>query len=76
MPLEEGERPTAVTVAALVALFLALANLVLWAVGTDVRGSTTSPVGVIIFADHAAGRLGHVAARSIWSSWASRPCSP
>jgi len=50
VPLEEGERPTAVTVAALVALFLALANLVLWAVGTDVRGSTTSPVGVIIFA--------------------------
>lgn len=49
-PLGEGERPGAVTAAAIVALVLALANLILWAVGTDVRGSTTSPVGVIIFA--------------------------
>lgn len=50
VPLDEGERPGAVTAAAIVALVLALANLILWAVGTDVRGSTTSPVGVIVFA--------------------------
>lgn len=49
-PLAEGERPGAVTAAAIVALLLALSNLVLWAAGTDVRGSSASPVGVIVFA--------------------------
>jgi len=49
-PLDEGERPGAVTVAAVVALLLAVSNLVLWALGTDVRGEGASPVGVIVFA--------------------------
>jgi len=49
-PLDEGERPGAVTVAAVVALILAVSNLVLWALGTDVRGEGASPVGVIVFA--------------------------
>jgi hypothetical protein len=49
-PLGDGERPGAVTVAAVVALLLAISNLVLWALGTDVRGSSASPVGVIVFA--------------------------
>jgi len=49
-PLEPGERPRAVTVAAVAAAVLALANLVLLATGWDVGGRDPSPLGAIVFA--------------------------
>jgi cation transport ATPase len=49
VPLEEGERPTAVTVAAALALLLALANLVLAAAGYKIQGHKTAWPGVIVF---------------------------
>ena len=41
VPLREGERPTAVTVGAIVALILGLSTLVLYAAGTGLRGGGT-----------------------------------
>jgi hypothetical protein len=49
-PLPPGERPPAVTVAAFVAVALAVANVALWAAGVEVRGQRTSAVGVGAFA--------------------------
>ena len=49
-PLDPGERPTAVTVAAAVAAALGVANVVLYAVGVDVRGKEPGLVGVLLFA--------------------------
>jgi len=49
-PLQKGERPAAVTVAAIVAAALALANLGLFLAGVKVRGQDTQPAGVILFA--------------------------
>ncbi len=49
-PLREGQRPGAVTVAAIVAAALAVANLVLFLAGVKVRGQNTQPGGVILFA--------------------------
>jgi hypothetical protein len=49
-PLEPGERPAAVTVAAFVAVGLAVTNVALWAAGVDVRGQRTTAVGVAAFA--------------------------
>jgi hypothetical protein len=49
-PLASGERPGAVTVAAFVAVALAIANVALWAAGVEVRGQHTSAVGVVAFA--------------------------
>jgi hypothetical protein len=49
-PLPPGERPLAVTVAAFVAVALAVANVALWAAGVEVRGQRTSAVGVGAFA--------------------------
>jgi len=48
-PLAPGERPTAVTVAAIVAAVLALANLGLYAGGYELRDEDTSAGGVIVF---------------------------
>jgi hypothetical protein len=45
-PLAPGERPVAVTVAAVVATVLAVGNLALFAAGVRVRGSST--VGVLL----------------------------
>jgi hypothetical protein len=48
-PLAPGERPLAVTIAAIVAAALALANVVLWAVGWKVDGKTPPVIGSIAF---------------------------
>jgi hypothetical protein len=45
-PLEKGERPTAVTVGAVLALVLALANFGAWAAGLEVQGDRPSIAGV------------------------------
>jgi hypothetical protein len=49
VPLEEGERPRAVTAAALYALFLALAQIVVVATGHDLGGSQSEIVGPALF---------------------------
>ena len=50
-PLGEGERPLAVTVAGIVALVLAVGNLVLgYLAGLEIQGEKASPVGVGLFA--------------------------
>ena len=48
-PLEEGERPTAVTVGALVAVGLVVANIVVYAAGWTIRGSRPALAGFIVF---------------------------
>jgi hypothetical protein len=48
-PLAPGERPAAITVAAVVAGLIGLANVVLWAVGYEVRGNDQSAAGVLVF---------------------------
>ncbi len=66
-PLREGERPGAVTVAAIVAAALAVANLGLFLAGVKVRGQNTQAGGVILFA-----ALMLVAAGGMWRAryWA------
>lgn len=49
-PLAEGERPGAVTAAAVISVLLAAGNLVLLAIGTKVRGGTATPLGGVLFA--------------------------
>lgn len=49
-PLGPDERPGAVTVAAVIAVVLAIANLILLALGTKVRGGSATPVGGVLFA--------------------------
>jgi hypothetical protein len=49
-PLHAGERPAAVTVAAAVAAALGVANVVLYAAGTEVQGKGPNAGGVIAFA--------------------------
>jgi hypothetical protein len=48
-PLEAGERPAAVTVGAIVALFLALANFGAWLAGLEVQGDRPSVAGVVAY---------------------------
>ena len=48
-PLAPGERPVAVTVAAIVAAALAVANVVLWAAGWKVNGETPPLIGSVAF---------------------------
>jgi hypothetical protein len=48
-PLAPGERPGAVTIAALLAAALAIANLTLLFTGYEVRGTQPKPLGVIVF---------------------------
>jgi hypothetical protein len=48
-PLAPGERPRAITVAAIVAAVLAVANLVLWAAGWKVGGESLQTFGGIAF---------------------------
>ncbi len=50
IPLEEGERPGAVTVAGVVALLLGVANLALYAANVEVQGDRPSVVGVVFYA--------------------------
>jgi hypothetical protein len=49
-PLAPGERPLAVTLAAILAALLGIANLVLLAAGWEVEGGGQSTTGVIVFA--------------------------
>jgi hypothetical protein len=63
-PLPPGERPGAVTVAAVVAAAIAIANVVLYAVGVDVRGTRPSVSGVVVFAV--------LMAAAAWGMWRAR----
>jgi hypothetical protein len=49
-PLAPGERPRAVTIAAVVAAVLGLANVILLVAGYEVENSEQSAVGALIFA--------------------------
>lgn len=49
VPLEAGERPTAVTIGAIVAALFGLVNLVLYAAGFEVDGKRPQAVGVLAF---------------------------
>src|SRR4051794_30933302 len=49
VPLEPGERPTAVTVGAVVALLFALANLASYAAGLKVRGDRPAISGIVVY---------------------------
>jgi hypothetical protein len=48
-PLEEGERPTAVTVGAIVAFTLALANLVSYLAGVKINGERPAVAGIVVY---------------------------
>lgn len=48
-PLAPGERPTAVTVAAVLAAVLVLANIVMAIGGYEIRGEKPGPAGVVVF---------------------------
>jgi hypothetical protein len=48
-PLGAGERPQAVTVAAIVAALLAIANLVMFLAGYRVRGASNQTGGLVVF---------------------------
>jgi hypothetical protein len=60
-PLAPGERPLAITVAAIAAALIGLANLLLWAAGYEVRGEDQSAAGVLVFS-----ALMLVAAVAMW----------
>jgi hypothetical protein len=49
-PLAPGERPLAVTIAAIVAAVLAIANVAFYAAGWEVTGEDPKPAGVFAFA--------------------------
>ena len=63
-PLAEGERPKAVTIAAVVAVLLALGNLALLAAGVEVRDREPPVGGTVVFA-----AIMFVAA---WGMWRAR----
>ena len=50
VPLAPGERPRAVTAAAILAALLGIANLVLLGAGWEIEGGGQSTAGVIVFA--------------------------
>jgi hypothetical protein len=50
VPLAPGERPLAVTIAAVVAVVLAVANVGLYLAGWEVTGEDPKPGGVLLFA--------------------------
>ncbi len=60
-PLAPGERPRAVTVAAVLAAILCVVNLIAFAAGFDVSGEDPQPFGVLLFA-----ALMGVAAVAMW----------
>ncbi|CAB4913191.1 unannotated protein [freshwater metagenome] len=49
-PLEHGEQPLALKVSAAVAAVLAVTNILLWALGVEVKGEEPSAGGVLLFA--------------------------
>jgi hypothetical protein len=50
VPLEEGERPLAVTIGAVLATGMAVSTLVLFALGVEVQGSDSRTPGTIVYA--------------------------
>jgi hypothetical protein len=66
-PLAPGERPLAVTVAAVLAALIALANLVLFLAGWDVQGNEPSTSGTLIFCAIMAVAAGGLWARKYWA---------
>jgi hypothetical protein len=64
VPLADGERPGAVTVGAIVALVLALGNLVLVAIDFKVDGRSPGPGGGILF--------GVILLAAAWGMWTVR----
>jgi hypothetical protein len=48
-PLAEGERPVAVTVAAVTAVVLALANLVAYLAGLKIGGERPAPTAMVVY---------------------------
>ena len=63
-PLGEGERPTAVTVAAVVAFLLAIVNLAAGVAGLEIRGREQPIVGVAAYSA--------VMLVAAWGMWGSR----
>ncbi len=63
MPLEPGERPTAVTVGAIVAAALGLSNLGLYVAGVDIRGEDAN-AGALLF--------GGLMLAAAWGMWKVR----
>jgi hypothetical protein len=64
VPLTEGERPTAVTVAAVIAAALVVANLALALAGYKIQGHKSSVPGAVVFT----ALLGAMA----WGLWRAR----
>ena len=50
VPLEQGERPLVVTIAAVIASGMAISTLVLFAIGVEVQGSESRTPGTIVYA--------------------------
>ena len=64
VPLQEGERPAAVTVAAVISVLLLIANIALAIGGYKIRGSSPGVPGVVVFT----ALLGAMA----WGLWRAR----
>jgi hypothetical protein len=50
VPLEQGERPLVVTIAAVITTGMAISTLVLFAIGVEVQGSEARAPGTIVYA--------------------------
>ncbi|HZO60576.1 MAG TPA: hypothetical protein VFB51_12870 [Solirubrobacterales bacterium] len=50
VPLEQGERPLVVTIAALIATGMAVSTVVLFAIGVEVQGSESRNPGTLLYA--------------------------
>jgi len=66
-PLAPGERPLPLRIAVGVAVFVAVANVVLWAAGTEVSGRGTGAVGVLAFAAIMLAAAGGMWAGRAWA---------
>ena len=66
-PLAPGERPLAITIAAVLAGVIAVANLVLFLVGWDVQGEDPSTAGTLIFCAIMAIAAAGMWARQYWA---------
>lgn len=66
-PLAAGERPGAVTVAAVVALLLAAANIALAAAGVEVRNQHSATIGVVVFSVLMLAAAGGMWMRRYWA---------
>jgi hypothetical protein len=50
VPLDEGERPLVVTIAAVIATGMAVSTIVLFAIGVEVQGSESRNAGTLVYA--------------------------